>query len=298
MEPSSQVGRGPGVGAPSMRGFYNHATERLRILDEIPLRKRDVKGQPIFDPDGNEDTSFLTKIPADTPFTFQTLDKDGLVLNMSQTWHQVRPGEKRANCGGCHAHSQIPLAFDLTFAARPEYTITDLTKSTPLLSKNTQGSSDYYTGLDRSSLSVTADFKVDGRAPGTELGLAFKETGDHVWELDLGTDPIGQLSRGNITVSIKDESGNITTINRTFSVGAPIDPKLQPSKTTLNLTGEPPASPRDPKFYRPEILEPLPPDPGFRWPTNPHRSRSPECPKTLLSSPADRRLIRRPHKRL
>ena len=28
-----------------------------------------------LDPDGNPDTSFLAKIPADVAFTFQTLDK-------------------------------------------------------------------------------------------------------------------------------------------------------------------------------------------------------------------------------
>ena len=51
------------------RNYYNHAKERLRILGEIPVRKfsRDPKGnaQPL-DPDGNPDTSFLAKIPADT----------------------------------------------------------------------------------------------------------------------------------------------------------------------------------------------------------------------------------------
>ncbi len=33
------------------------------------------QNQPILDPDGNPDTSFLAKIPADSPFTFQTLDQ-------------------------------------------------------------------------------------------------------------------------------------------------------------------------------------------------------------------------------
>ena len=118
--------------------FYNHAFERLRILGEIPVRKfgepgaSATGGQPL-DPDGNPDTSFLAKIPADVAFTFQTLDKDGMVLNMAQTWHQVRPGEVRNNCGGCHAHSQQPTDFHLTRAARPDYAIFDLTKSTPLL---------------------------------------------------------------------------------------------------------------------------------------------------------------------
>ena len=29
---------------------------------------------------------------------------------MAQTWHQLRPGEIRNDCGGCHAHSQKPTA--------------------------------------------------------------------------------------------------------------------------------------------------------------------------------------------
>jgi hypothetical protein len=139
MEPSTHVGRGPGIGGGHFRGFYNFAQERLRVLGEIPLQKRDEQGQPILDSDGNPDTSFLAKIPADTPFTFQTLDQDGLVLNMSQTWHQVRPGEMRTDCGGCHAHSQLPLDFSLTAAARPEYNIADLALQTPLLSKDPSG---------------------------------------------------------------------------------------------------------------------------------------------------------------
>ncbi len=139
MEPSSHLGRGPGIGNGRFRGFYNHAQERLRILGEIPLRKTDANGQPVLDPDGNSDTSFLAKIPADTPFTFQTLDRDGLVLNMSQTWHQVRPGEVRANCGGCHAHSQMPMDFSLTAAAQPNYSVVDLALRTPLISKDEQG---------------------------------------------------------------------------------------------------------------------------------------------------------------
>ncbi len=119
-------------GANSGRRFHNHATERLRILGEIPLRSFKNGKQPT-DPDGNPDTSFLAKIPADTPFTFQTLDKEGRVLNMAQTWHQLRPGEMRTNCGGCHAHSQKPTDFALTRAAKPDYKIWDLVNETPLL---------------------------------------------------------------------------------------------------------------------------------------------------------------------
>ena len=128
MEPTSDRREGPQSG----RRFYNHASERLRILGEIPVRKFGNGRQPL-DPDENPDTSFLARIPADTAFTFQTLDKDGIVLNMSQTWHQVRPGEIRNNCGGCHAHSQKPTLFEQTVAAKPDYKVWDLVSQTPLI---------------------------------------------------------------------------------------------------------------------------------------------------------------------
>lgn len=125
-EPASDIHR---------HSWFNHAKERMRVLGEIPVRKFTGSQQPL-DPDGNPDTSFLAKIPADVPFTFQTIDKNGLVLNMSQTWHQLRPGEIRNDCGGCHAHSQRPTSFKLTAAAKPDYEIFDLTKKTPLVARN------------------------------------------------------------------------------------------------------------------------------------------------------------------
>lgn len=134
MEPTTDRHRGAGTG----QRFFNHANERLRILGEIPVRKFGtgatdlIRGQP-RDPDGEPDTSFLAKIPADTAFTFQTIDKRGMVLNTSQTWHQLRPGEVRTNCGGCHAHSQKPTDFTLTAAARNDYAVWDLIDATPVL---------------------------------------------------------------------------------------------------------------------------------------------------------------------
>jgi hypothetical protein len=86
----------------TVRGWKNKIDERLRILGDVPVH-----------PDG----SFLAKVPADLPFTFQLIDKDGLMLSMAQTWHQVRPGEMRADCGGCHAHSTQPLDFAQSIAA-------------------------------------------------------------------------------------------------------------------------------------------------------------------------------------
>ena len=66
-------------------------------------------------------------------FTFQTIDKRGMTLNMAQTWHQLRPGESRTDCGGCHAHSQEPTLFEETAAAKPDYQVFDLTETTPLV---------------------------------------------------------------------------------------------------------------------------------------------------------------------
>ncbi len=141
MEPTTLRQRGAHGG----RLFHSHAMERLRILGEIPVRKfaaskSGSSDQPL-DPDGNPDTSFLAKIPADVPFTFQTIDADGLMLNMAQTWHQLRPGEIRHDCGGCHAHSQKPTEFKDTLAARDDYKAFDLTKHTPLLTSKEQDQS-------------------------------------------------------------------------------------------------------------------------------------------------------------
>src|SRR5262249_12334632 len=60
MEPTTDRQRGPKSGPT----FRSHANERLRILGEIPVRKFDGGTQPT-DPDGNPDTSFLAKLPAD-----------------------------------------------------------------------------------------------------------------------------------------------------------------------------------------------------------------------------------------
>lgn len=139
MEPGTHRSYGPSSGPSGGQLFDSHASERLRILGEIPLRKTDAGGEELLDPEGNADTSFLVKLPADTPFTFQMLDRRALVLTMAQTWHQVRPGEARYDCGGCHAHSQQPLDFYETAASKPDYPVYDLSKTTPLVAHGAGG---------------------------------------------------------------------------------------------------------------------------------------------------------------
>jgi hypothetical protein len=140
MEPNTDRRYGPNAAHyGTATDYYNYASERLRIMGEIPVRKSNPDSSPVMDNEGNPDTSFLVKIPADTPFTFQTIDRKGMVLNMSQTWHQVRPGEVRSDCGGCHAHSQQPLDFSTTAANLPTYTIQDLSTTTPMVTLNEAG---------------------------------------------------------------------------------------------------------------------------------------------------------------
>ena len=140
MEPITDRRYGPDHSPSNHAGdFISHANEKLRILGEVPLRKFDQQNNPIMDSEGNPDTSFLVKLPADTPFTFQTIDRNGMVLNASQTWHQVRPGEMRADCGGCHAHSQMPLAFETTAANDANYQVLNLADSTPLIDRDDLG---------------------------------------------------------------------------------------------------------------------------------------------------------------
>jgi hypothetical protein len=160
MEPFSHKSYGPNAHHKRHHYFVNHAGERLRIMGEIPLRKWNDNGEPLLDYTGAPDTSFLVKIPADTPFTFQTLDKNGAVLNMSQTWHQVRPGEARYDCGGCHAHSSEPVEFERTFAASDDYQPIDLSLVTPLLTRDEEGNP---STKDITSAVVNVEFYQDIR---------------------------------------------------------------------------------------------------------------------------------------
>lgn len=160
--------------------FLNVPGERLRVLGEVPVRK----GHGVLDTDGNPDTSFLAKIPADVAYTFQTIDQDGLMLNMAQTWHQLRPGEIRHDCGGCHAHSQAPTRFESTAAAQRDYPVPTLTGSTlveyfrdikPIF--DSKCVSCHNKGQATPGELVFDDDSTIGELPGTYARLMFDEQG-------------------------------------------------------------------------------------------------------------------------
>lgn len=52
-------------------------------------------------------------------------------LALAQTWHHLRPGEVRHNCGGSHSHSQESTDFNPTAATRPDSKIWDLVNLNP-----------------------------------------------------------------------------------------------------------------------------------------------------------------------
>jgi hypothetical protein len=79
---------------------------------------------------------------------------------------------------------------------------------------------DAYTGLDPSSFQVTADFELDGVPAGENLAGGFQSLPGNRWELKLAR-PVGELPQGTLTVSVRDRQGNISRIERKFSVFTP-----------------------------------------------------------------------------
>ncbi len=79
------------------------------------------------------------------------------------------------------------------------------------------GMHDVYTGLAPASFEVMADFAIDGVKPGDNLAPKFRTTTQGVWEWKLAT-PIERLEQGRLTVAVKDHQGNLTRIERTFTV--------------------------------------------------------------------------------
>ncbi len=118
-----------------IKGYYTHTAENWKILGEFPVRNPDG----LADISGEEDTSWLAKIPANTPHIIQSIDRFGRTLSSEQTWRHVKPGDTFASCGGCHAHSVEGEKFTGKWADSESYTPWDLVSSTPALDVNDEG---------------------------------------------------------------------------------------------------------------------------------------------------------------
>ena len=86
------------------------------------------------------------------------------------------------------------------------------------LSRILIGMHDHVSGLDPASLRVEADFAVDGSPTGENLAKRFRPLSQGVWELRLAK-PVKDLKAGHLLVLVADRQGNVTTIERRFSVG-------------------------------------------------------------------------------
>jgi hypothetical protein len=184
-----------------------------------------------------------------------------MVLNTAQTWHQLRPGEIRNNCGGCHAHSQKATDFSRTLAASPGCNAWDLVNSTPLLTSQSgdeskrkwdegnrgglrfakseavnveywrdirpilqrSGTPCHTSKLGDGALGAETDGHTDAppaaRKPAGNLPPQFRARSQGGWELKLAQ-RMEALSRARVVVAIRDKQGNLSRIERTFSVGA------------------------------------------------------------------------------
>jgi hypothetical protein len=81
------------------------------------------------------------------------------------------------------------------------------------------GMHDYGTGLDMKTFRVTADFPVDGMKAGENLAPRLRSTSAGVWELPVANPP-ATLTNGNLRVEVRDRQGNVTRVERTFSLSA------------------------------------------------------------------------------
>ena len=90
------------------------------------------------------------------------------------------------------------------------------------------GMADNYSGLDLTTLSVTATVAINGRAAGDELSDLAQAVGDGIYEIALSS-PITQVDEAHLFVEVKDKQGNVTRVNVKFSVdtgGAPANERV------------------------------------------------------------------------
>jgi len=78
------------------------------------------------------------------------------------------------------------------------------------------GMADAHSGIAAGSLTVTADFVVAGRAPGSELADLFQPGASGIVQLQLAA-PLPRLDNAHLHAAVHDVQGNITRVNLRFS---------------------------------------------------------------------------------
>lgn len=129
----------PGVESPGFRTIGNPESgngtsvqESAALLGVYDVRSKVVAGTLI--PGTNKiDASFKALVPANSPIEFQLLDvRTGLSLADVTSWHSLKPGEQRDDCGGCHNHKPgagIPFSGSTADVSPPK----DFVSTTPYI---------------------------------------------------------------------------------------------------------------------------------------------------------------------
>ena len=90
---------------------------------------------------GNGDHSFMAYIPSNVPFDFHLLhERYALKMADVRSWHSLKPGETRNDCGGCHQHGydKAPIPFEGKHADSPSYEIEDCVNDTTVIEYDAQ----------------------------------------------------------------------------------------------------------------------------------------------------------------
>jgi hypothetical protein len=95
-------------------------------------------------------------------------------------------------------------------------------RHTAVIDRLRVGLADAHSGIEPGSLSIRATVPMAGRAAGAELADLAVTGVDGVWEIALSP-PLHSLPDAEITVSVRDQQGNITRVVRAFSVDASLD---------------------------------------------------------------------------
>ena len=175
-------------------GWSNAINERARILTRVLLNEPDRPAN---------DSSWAAQVPADVPFTFRTFDASGRTITWARTWHQVRPGETRVNCGGCHNHSgpevkwesswfstKVPRSFDESAVRTPEFNRDVL----PILQEKCHGCHNAVHPVQLDSSLAKSVYVVPGKAFSSRLSKAIHGEGETA-QMPLDAEPLTAAER-------------------------------------------------------------------------------------------------------
>lgn len=113
---------------------------------------------------------------------------------------------------------------------RPTLNLATPARHTAAFDKILFGALDEDSGLNEGTIEVTADWNVNGNAPGTNLIGLFSKLDSNRWNLQLNS---VKDSNGELSIVVRDNAGNATVERRAFAVdGGSPGPGPGPNPTT------------------------------------------------------------------